>query len=67
MNEKKIAGRAYTDEEKRAIVERLYAVWTKEPALRLSQLIWNAMQGRDFFYMEDEVFLGEVERMMADE
>lgn len=54
-------GRATTREEKRAVVEELYAAWCAVPALRLGQLVVNAL-GKDaperelignIFYCED--------------
>lgn len=59
-----IKGRARTDEQKRAIIERLYALWTRDDRmrqLRLGQLIIDGTSGQDFFYSEDEPFLAELE------
>jgi len=54
-----IQGRAYTDEEKRAVLDRLYAAWCRVPALRLGQLLINA--NGEIFYREDEVLARQVE------
>ena len=58
-------GRAETSEEKRAIVERLYAAWLLVPELRLGQLIVNATRNLtqfpgDVFYIEDETLADAV-------
>jgi len=55
-----IPGRAHTPEQKRAIIEHLYALWLHAPELRLAQLVYNATGGRDIFYLEDEALLGEI-------
>jgi hypothetical protein len=51
-------GRAKTYEEKRAIVERILAIWSSKPELRLGQLLVGAYQQvtcrTDIFYVEDE-------------
>lgn len=49
--------RAITDQQKRVIIERLYAVWIKNPELRLGQLIWNGMKEHDLFFEEDVYFV----------
>lgn len=56
-------GRAKTYEEKRAIMERILAIWASKPDLRLGQLIFGAWQRAPLrtiiFYLEDE-FLAEL-------
>ena len=59
-------GRADTDEKKRAIVERVFAAWTKDPQLRLGQLLVNSLRRADvdqgdLFYVEDESLAVDVE------
>ena len=58
-----LPGRAQTDEQKRAIMERVLAVWLRHPELRLGQLI-NGM-GRfgigSIFYTEDEALIKALE------
>jgi hypothetical protein len=51
-----MTGRAITDEQKRAILDRVYAVWCKCHTQRLGQLLENATRGRPpvLFYREDE-------------
>lgn len=56
----KLEGRAYTPEEKRAIVERLLALWIEYPSLRLGQLIYIGTGGRDIFSVEDDAFIAEI-------
>lgn len=63
-----IAGRAYTDEQKRAIIDRLYEVWVANPELRLGQLIINAvywghseLSTSRLFYREDEQIAQDLE------
>lgn len=46
---------------KREVIDSLYEIWAKNPELRLSQLIWNAFQGDDFFYVEDTDFTNKIE------
>jgi hypothetical protein len=53
--------RAHTPEEKRAIVERLLAVWLTVPDLRFGQMLTNAMRDCSLFYVEDEVLASTVE------
>lgn len=48
----KIEGRAYTEGEKRAVIERVFAAWIQTPHLRLGQLIGNAVG--DPYYTEDD-------------
>jgi hypothetical protein len=38
---RQLAGRALTLEQKREVIERLFAVWVDNPELRLTQLIGN--------------------------
>jgi len=45
--------RAMTNEEKRAIIEKLYDIWTQVPQLRLGQLLSSASRQKDIFYIED--------------
>ncbi len=63
-----IPHRAETPEQKRAIVERILAVWEKNPELRLGQLILVNMNGLDdehaarkLFYVEDEALAERLE------
>lgn len=62
--------RAITNEQKREIIERLYAVWIKEDYnhLRLGQLmeivnIWkpNVISDSNLFYFEDYDLIEELE------
>jgi hypothetical protein len=53
--------RAVTPEQKRAVVERLYAAWLKVPNLRLGQLIANAVDGGEIFYVPDGGLADDVE------
>ena len=43
--------RAATDEQKRAVIERLYTLWCAHPELRLGQLLGNVSS--DLYYKED--------------
>jgi|GEM_PF-5585397 hypothetical protein len=58
--------RAKTNEQKREIIERLYAIWTKNPDLRLSQLIENTYGEFDYFYIEDGDFVAHIEEHYQD-
>lgn len=63
---RRIPGRAHSDEEKQAIVEKLLAAW-KSPKgrhLRLGQLIVNAGVVEPF-YVEDSELADLVERLVA--
>lgn len=60
-----VPGRAYTPEQKRAIIEKLYKIWLDVPTLRLCQLIYivgGNGQDLDLFYMEDEALITELEK-----
>lgn len=57
-----ITGRAHTPEEKKAICDRLYAAWLKNPQQRLGQLLLNAARSEtEFFYAEDQELIRLVE------
>lgn len=68
-------GRALTPEQKRAVVERLYAAWLASPSQRLGQLTVNTMQmvvpegGKELvsrlFYIEDETLIEKIEGFVA--
>lgn len=61
-------GRAFTDEQKRAVLERIYASWVAKPDMRLGQLIVaalpavNAKLDTTLFYIEDEKLVAALER-----
>lgn len=57
------AHRASTDEQKRAVVERLYALWCAHPELRLGQLLGNV--SLDMYYEEDFTLLETWEQFYA--
>jgi len=60
-------GRALTDQQKRAVVERLLAAWRVVPKLRLGQLLINSEGlGRDLFYIEDETLAELVEAFVEE-
>jgi hypothetical protein len=56
-------GRAITDEQKRAVVERLLAAWQRRPELRLGQLLVAGTPGYDVFYVEDADLVRSAERL----
>ena len=62
-------GRALSDGEKQAVVERILAAWVKVPALRLGQFIDNAVMsaGKNggVFYVEDTALAEACERFAA--
>ena len=58
-----INGRAETDQQKRAIIERLFVAWCSAPSLRLGQLIENVFN-RDVYYIEDEQFIEQIEQLV---
>lgn len=55
-------GRAKTEQEKAAVIERLAAVWKANPDLRLGQLIANVYRDlRYLYYTEDETLIRAIE------
>ena len=57
-------GRAATPEQKRAVIERLYAAWLATQHLRLGQMIACAVRGGDPFYVEDEALADACEALV---
>lgn len=55
-------GRACSSEQKRAVIERLFDVWSGASSLRLGQLISTSLDTRRLFYIEDMDLIGMVER-----
>lgn len=55
-----IEGRAITPEQKRFIIERLYAAWLVFPRLRLGQLI-ELSNPDEIYYKEDYSLLSDIE------
>lgn len=53
--------RAETPEQKREVIERLYAAWLTSPTERLGQFIWNRAGG-DLFFIEDTALLAILEK-----
>ena len=49
----KIKDRAQSPQDKEIIINRLLAVWLKNPHLRLGQLLWPSLVNRDYFFDED--------------
>lgn len=63
-NDLRNKGRALTPNEKRQVIERLYAVWLAMPTLRLGQLVMGVAHtvGRsDPFYVEDRALVEAAE------
>lgn len=56
-----IPGHAHTPEHKRAIIERLYAVWMRRPELRLGQLIASVHESPVLVYVEDDALMDVLE------
>ena len=52
--------RATTVAEKELVMNRLHDLWISNPDLRFSQLIVNVFT-KDFYYVEDEAFINEME------
>ncbi len=55
-----VPGRAYTLEEKRAIVEALLITWIETTDMRLGQLLVCATTGADLFVREDQDLLDDI-------
>ena len=66
------ACRAHTPNEKRAVIEKLYAAWIAMPELRLGQLITNAVlpgsgeATAPLYFIEDTIIGGVVDKFAAD-
>ena len=60
---RKLPQRAGTDEEKRAVLERVYALWCAHPELRLGQLFSNVSS--DLYYKEDFPLVEALEKLYA--
>lgn len=60
-----IPGRAYTPEQKRQVLDRIYRAWLGAPTQRLGQLILNARRPEqpcaEVFYREDEDLVRDIE------
>lgn len=61
--------RALTDEQKREVLDRIYAAWTADDGIRLQrlgQLIENAVhrccEGRQLFHVEDSDLVTAIDR-----
>jgi hypothetical protein len=52
-------------EQKRAITERLLALWLEKPALRLGQLLDDAHAGPLLYYIEDEALIELLEMFVV--
>lgn len=53
-------GRVVTDEAKRQVCDRLWALWCSQPEMRLGQLILNYYR-TDFYMVEDGEFITYLE------
>ena len=56
-----IKGRAHTDDQKLAIMQKITKIWMEFPELRLGQLLMNATNVNDIFYTEDDNLMEFVE------
>jgi hypothetical protein len=61
-----IPERAATPEQKRAVIDRLFALWLEQPAQRLGQLLDNAHAGPLLYYIEDEALIGLLEMSVVE-
>lgn len=62
------SGRARTPEQKRAVIERLYALWLTSPHQRLGQLLVNAAHEgppTPLFNVEDDALVELIETFVA--
>jgi len=63
--------RAFTPEQKKEVINRLYAAWVSSPHLRLGQLISNSINqqkgndGTALYYVEDQVLVRWAEEFVA--
>ena len=60
-------GRATSDGQRRAVVERVLDAWHSNPDLRLGQLISNAChlwRQSDVFYIEDEALVAALDEFV---
>ena len=60
-------GRASTPEQKRAVIERLYASWVEVPEQRFGQLLSNALLRSSSFSIEDRALAKAVENFALNE
>ena len=52
--------RATTPEQKRSVIEQIYAAWLAHPQLRLGQLVCNLSPEADPFNIEDFDLVDEI-------
>ena len=63
MSEMPQANRATTDEQKQAVIERLYTLWCSRPELRFGQLLGNVF--REIYFIEDGEMVQRLEHFYA--
>jgi hypothetical protein len=59
--------RANLSEEKRAILDRILAVWVRNPDMRLGQIISGGLAMGDAYYIEDKDLIKKIESMRGHE
>jgi len=62
----KLPNRAYTNEQKQEVMERLLVQWKRIPELRLGQLIVNVVQVSHNLFNEEDFTLCEQVEAFAD-
>lgn len=46
-------------------LEAIKKIWQQKPDMRLGQLLWMLNDGKDPFYMEDDVLVAKIEHQMG--
>jgi hypothetical protein len=62
----RVPGRAYSDEAKRIVIERILLVWKQYSDMRLGQLLENSAPASDINPVEDEKLADYVEQYLID-
>ncbi len=68
-SDRRVPGRAETDEEKKAILDHVFEAWKKVPTMRLGQLIVAMVPGvwpnTHLFYIEDDKLVAALDESTA--
>ena len=56
-----------SEEKKKAILDRIYAVWVRNPDMRLGQIISGGLAMGDAYYIEDKDLIKKIESIRGHE
>ena len=59
--------RANGSEEKKAILDRIYSVWVRNPDMRLGQIVSGGLAMGDAYYIEDRDLIKKIENIRSHE